>query len=216
MVTNARTLTQKQPKAAPHPEGNTGFLSEASRLGPRLKRIRQQKELTIQAVAEKAGIAKSTISKIENDQLSPTFDVLQRLAVGLGIDLAQLFSSDLGSPPAGRRSITKAGGGDFVETKEYVYEALATELSCKKIFPLKATIRARSLEEFGGWVKHEGEEFLIVVSGEVRVFTEYYEPATLKVGDSIYFDSQMGHACVSIGPEDAQVIWVCSQLVLDV
>jgi mannose-6-phosphate isomerase-like protein (cupin superfamily) len=83
-------------------------------------------------------------------------------------------------------------------------------------FPLKARIRARSLDEFGGWVKHEGEEFLIVVSGEVRLFTKYYEPATLMPGDSVYLDSQMGHACVSIGSDDAQVIWVCTQVVLDV
>jgi transcriptional regulator with XRE-family HTH domain len=216
LVTNARTLTRKQSKAIPQPDGITAFPSEAGSLGRRLKRIRQQKELTMQAVAERAVIAKSTISKIENDQLSPTFDVLQRLAIGLDIDLSQLFSSDLGSTPAGRRSITKAGNGDFVETKEYVYEALATELCSKKMFPLKARIRARSLDEFGGWVKHEGEEFLIVVSGEVRLFTKYYEPATLMPGDSVYLDSQMGHACVSIGSDDAQVIWVCTQVVLDV
>jgi len=65
-------------------------------------------------------------------------------------------------------------------------------------------------------VKHEGEEFLFVISGEVRVFTEYYEPATLGTGDSIYLDGQMGHACVSTSADDAEVIWVCSQLVLEI
>jgi len=216
LITNARNMARKQPKATPLPEPAAGFLAENGKLGARLKRIRQQKEITMQAVAERGGIARSTISKIENDQLSPTFDVLQRLAVGLDVDLAELFSSDMSNVPAGRRSITRAGAGDFVETKEYVYEALATELRSKKLFPLKATIRARSLEEFGGWVKHEGEEFLIVVSGEVRVYTEYYEPAVLKPGDSVYLDSQMGHACVSVGAADAQVIWVCTQIVLEV
>lgn len=215
MVTNARNLTKKQPKPVPQLEALEPFASEDG-LGTRIKRIRQQKEMTIQVVAERAGIARSTISKIENDQLSPTFDVLQRLAVGLDVDLAQLFSSDMAGAPAGRRSITRSGGGDFVETKEYLYEALATELRSKKLFPLKATIRARNLEEFGGWVKHAGEEFLVVISGEVRVHTEYYEPATLRPGDSVYLDSQMGHACVSISPEDAEVIWVCTQIVLDV
>jgi transcriptional regulator with XRE-family HTH domain len=215
LVTSARDLASKQSKPVLQPEAVGHFASDDG-LGPRIRRMRLQKGMTLQAVAERAGIARSTISKIENDQLSPTFDVLQRLAVGLGVDLAQMFSNDLASVPAGRRSITRAGAGDFVETKEYVYEALATELRSKKLFPLKATIRARSLEEFGGWVKHEGEEFLVVIRGEVRVYSEYYEPAVLRPGDSVYLDSRMGHACVSVSPEDAQVIWVCTQVALDV
>ena len=215
MIASARALTRKKSQERPDKNIERVFGAGTSDLGPRLKRIRLQKDMTIQMVADRSGVARSTISKIENDQLSPTFDLLQRLAVGLDIDLSQLFSSDLGAAPAGRRSITKSGAGDFVETKEYLYEALATELRSKKMFPLKATIRARSLEEFGGWVKHEGEEFLVVVSGEVRVFTEYYEPATLRPGDSVYLDSQMGHACVSVGEEDAQVVWVCTQVALD-
>lgn len=212
MIASARALTRKK---SDKEKDLKVFKESYASLGSRLKRIRQQKELTIQQVSDRGGIASSTISKIENDHLSPTFDIIQRLAIGLDIDLAQVFGNEISGNSGGRRSVTRSHQGDFVETKEYVYEALSTELRAKKMFPLKATIRARELEEFGGWVRHEGEEFLIVVSGEVRVYTEYYEPVDLTIGDSIYLDSQMGHACVSISPEDAQVVWVCTQVNLD-
>lgn len=214
MTANARSLAKK-PIAGPHQENDAPDPTAAnSNLGERLKRIRLQKGLTLQAVGDRASIARSTISKIENGQISPTFDLLQRLAAGLETDLAQLFSSELSTPPAGRRSVTRSGAGNILEAKEYTYEALATELRSKKMFPLKATIRAKSLEEFGGWVKHDGEEFLIVVRGEVCAYSEFYEPTVLGVGDSVYLDSRMGHAFVSIGDGDAEVVWVCSQLVL--
>lgn len=210
MVANARALSQQSRRQTPP----SAVTAENCDLGPHLKRIRQGKKLTLQAVSDRCGVARSTLSKIENSLISPTFDLLQRLAVGLEIDLSQVFSPDSAEASAGRRSITRAGAGDVVETSEYLYEALATDLRAKKMFPLKAVIRARTLEEFGGWVKHEGEEFLYVLSGEIRLFTEVYEPTTLKAGDSIYLDSRMGHACVSVSPQDAEVLWVCTQVTL--
>ena len=54
-------------------------------------------------------------------------------------------------------------------------------------------------------------ETVFVMSGEVVVYLEHYEPVVLKRGDSMYFDSTMAHACISQGPEDAKIIWVCSQ-----
>jgi hypothetical protein len=42
------------------------------------------------------------------------------------------------------------------------------------------------------------------------VHTDSYAPLELHAGDSCYFDSAMGHACISGGGEDAQVLWICS------
>ena len=47
-----------------------------------------------------------------------------------------------------------------------------------------------------------------MLSGEIQLFTEYYEPLVLQEGDSVYYDSSMGHACVSLSREDAMVLWV--------
>ena len=74
----------------------------------------------------------------------------------------------------------------------------------------RARIRARRIEEFDGWVRHEGEEFLYVLTGIVTLFTEFYEPVELRRGDSAYYDAAMGHNVVSVSPEDATVLWVTS------
>lgn len=66
------------------------------------------------------------------------------------------------------------------------------------------------MEEFGGLVKHRGEEFFMVLRGEVEFHSEFYNPARLRPGDSVYLDSQMGHALISVGKEPAEVIWISS------
>jgi len=98
-----------------------------------------------------------------------------------------------------------------METKEYAYEALAADLTAKKFIPLRMTIRVKKFEEVGDWIRHDGEEFVFVLSGEICVYTEYYQPSILKVGDSVYLDSRMGHVYTSIGPEPAEVLLVCTQ-----
>ena len=68
----------------------------------------------------------------------------------------------------------------------------------------------RSMDEFDGWVRHEGEEFLYVLTGVIRLYTEFYEPAELRRGDSAYYDATMGHNVISLSDEDATLLWVTS------
>jgi mannose-6-phosphate isomerase-like protein (cupin superfamily) len=76
------------------------------------------------------------------------------------------------------------------------------------MLPYRTTVRARAFEDFDGWVRHEGEEFLLVLSGRVRFFTEFYEPVEMGEGDSAYYDAAMGHCLISVSPEDAVILWV--------
>jgi transcriptional regulator with XRE-family HTH domain len=178
------------------------------RLGERVHRLRLAKGLTLEQAGKQSGLAPSTVSKIENDQMSPTFDVLQKLAMGLGVDMDELLTSQQRSSPSGRRSITRAGQGQRHESPNYVHEFLCTELTHKPIVPSKARIRARSIRDFPDWVRHEGDDFLLVLEGSVELHTEFYEKVTLDEGDSIYYDAGMGHICISVSPEDALVLWV--------
>ena len=178
-------------------------------LGKNLKRIRARLSMTLEAASHCTGVARSTLSKIENGQMSPTYDVLQKITVGMNIDIVDLFDANRAEAPLGRRSITRRGTGQAHETGTYGYEMLAADLSHKRMLPLRATIHARSLDDFQDWVRHQGEEFVSVLSGRVEVHTEFYAPAVLEAGDSIYFDSGMGHALVSMSKQDAEVIWVC-------
>jgi transcriptional regulator with XRE-family HTH domain len=187
--------------------------------GAALKALRRKHGWTLAEVSRRTGLPTSTLSKIENDKMSLTFDKLARVSAGLHIDIATLFNGDgsaeahAGATPTGangRRSITRAGQGKAIETKNYSHLYPAWELLNKSIIPIVAELRARSLEEFGELVRHPGEEYAYVLEGEVDLYTSLYAPVRLKTGDSIYFDSGMGHAYIAASEGPCRVLSLCS------
>lgn len=179
-------------------------------LGSRVRGIRQSKRMTLKDVANQSGLAVATLSKVENNRLSPTYENIIRLARGLDVDIAVLFSDQPQLLPHGRRSITRLGQGKVFETETYNYEMLCTDVVGKRIIPLKARIKRREWKDFSPLIKHEGEEVIYVLTGRIRLITEFYEEVILEPGDCVYFDSTMGHVCLAHGLEDAEVFWVCS------
>ncbi len=179
-------------------------------LGARVRELRRARSWTLEQAANQAGLARSTLSKIENDQMSPTFELMRKLADGLGIDMPQLFTPAKTVRVNGRRDVTRMGEGTPHVTPTYEHELLNAELSKKAMLPYRAVIRARSFDDFDGWIRHEGEEFLYVLTGKIQLFTEFYEPVDMARGDSAYYDASMGHNVVSTSSEDALVLWVTS------
>ncbi|MBL1437407.1 MAG: helix-turn-helix transcriptional regulator [Rhodobacteraceae bacterium] len=180
-------------------------------LGARLRALRKDRGWTLAQAAEAVGLARSTLSKIENGQMSPTFEAVRKLASGMGISVPQLFTPPKSGKMLARRSITRAGAGRAHITATYEHEIIAADITHKRMLPYRATVRARAFEDFDGWVRHDGEELLYVLSGEVEFFSEFYEPVRLGVGDSAYYDATMGHNMISTSAEDALVLWVTSQ-----
>ena len=191
-------------------ENGSEELAEPLNLGERVRDLRKQRKWTLEQAAQKAGLARSTLSKIENGQMSPTYDALKKLAIGLEISFPQLFTPPQKDQINGRMAVTKSGQGVDHVTTTYEHELLAESLTKKRMLPYRARIRARNVDEFGGWVRHDGEEFLYVLTGVVKLFTEFYEPVEMRRGDSAYYDASMGHNIISISEEDATILWVTS------
>lgn len=185
-------------------------VAEPLDLGTRVRELRKAQGWTLERAAQQAGLARSTLSKIENGQMSPTYDALKKLAEGLEISVPQLFTPPRSGQINGRMAVTKLGEGAAHATVTYEHELLADTLSKKKMLPYRARVRARSIEEFDGWVRHDGEEFLLVLTGVVQLYTEFYEPVEMRRGDSAYYDASMGHNVISISDEDASILWVTS------
>jgi hypothetical protein len=112
----------------------------------------------------------------------------------------------------GRRSVTRASRGFEIESRNYRFEMLCSELSHKQFVPIVAKIGRWPENMALDLVRHDGEEFVYVLDGAVTLLTDVYEPLHLAVGDSCYFDSSMGHALTSAGKDDALVLWVSSNL----
>lgn len=148
--------------------------------------------------------------------MSLSFDKLTRIAKGLQIDLGVLFGALPSAGPdgapqaAGRRSLTRAGEGQLIDTLNYRHVYPATDLLNKRMTPIVAEIRAKTLKEFGKMIRHTGEEYVYVLEGEVELHSELYAPVRLRVGDSIYFDSSMGHAYLAACDGPCRVLSVCS------
>jgi transcriptional regulator with XRE-family HTH domain len=183
-------------------------------LGTVMKSIRSRNGWTLKEMSAKSGIPVSTLSKVEHDRLTLSYDKLQQLSQRLSIRMADLFAeeeSDSAPRVTGRRSVGTIEQAVRVTTDNYDYHYLCTDLRQKRMIPIITRIRAHSAREFGELVRHQGEEFIYVLEGEIEIHTEFYDPVALKTGQGIYLDSSMGHAyVVAEGFDEALVLGVCS------
>lgn len=190
-------------------------MTTALDLGARLRHLRKARQHTLSSLAALSGVAVSTISKIENGALSPTLDKVLRLAEGLELSIGQLIGDEKSEidkrPPNSRLLASRKDDGIIIDTQNYKYRYLCAEITNKRMVPIHARIKASNLQEFGPLEQHGGEEFLIVLEGEIEVHSEFYAPVTLKRGESIYLDSTMGHAYLNAGDQDAEVFCVCTE-----
>ncbi|MGE4327679.1 MAG: helix-turn-helix domain-containing protein, partial [Pseudodonghicola sp.] len=87
-------MTSKDPKSIIRiaRAGEPEISAEPLDLGARVRELRKARNWTLEQAATQAGLARSTLSKIENGQMSPTYEALKKLAVGLEISVPQLFT----------------------------------------------------------------------------------------------------------------------------
>lgn len=181
-------------------------------MGQRVKALREARGLTLQVLSDRSGLAISTISKIERGLMAPTYDRFSGLAKGLGVDVSELFSARGGLFEAGTVDVARAGDFGYLETENYTYEMLFTDVRAKAMTPMLGTLKPLEKMQFDRMVSHPGEEFLMVLKGQVVVQLEGREDVTLATGDSIYFDSGRGHLYAADAEEEARILVVCTHL----
>lgn len=188
---------------------------DRERVGERLRMLRKSQGLTLKALSECSGVALSTLSKIELGQISVSYEKLAAAAHALNVDIAQLFDARASMANAGSRAAvvvrTTPQEAPRYDADNYDYRMLATDFPAKRMTPLLGTIVARDLSSFADYVRHAGQEFVLVLSGKVRILFETGEAIELARRESAYFDSGVGHVYLSTGKGDAQVVVVMSE-----
>jgi transcriptional regulator with XRE-family HTH domain len=183
-------------------------------LGRLLRGLRQRNDWTLKEMSKRTGIPLSTLAKVEHDRLTLTYDKLLQLSERLKIRMSELFAEPTDGPEqpvTARRSIGRLDRAVRVNTRNYDYYYLCAELRRKRMIPVLTRIRAKSVDEFGELLHHAGEEYIYVLEGRVEIHTEFYDPVVLETGESVYIDSNMGHAYVAAeGCDQATVLGVCS------
>lgn len=162
-------------------------------------------------VSKRTGIAASTLSRVESNGASLSYEKLMRLCEGLSVDIAEFFrprSNESAPVPVTARRSLDVGAGPIVDTPVYLQRYLHTDISGKKLIPVITERLLQSPQEFGDFHHHPGEEFIYVLSGTLQLYTEFYAPMEVRAGQSVYIDSTMGHAYIRSGSESCRILSV--------
>lgn len=176
-------------------------------LAQRIKRWREARGWNQQSLADRAGFARSTLSKIENGLLSPTFEILLKLAKGFNCDLADLVRTEI-PVFAGRMIVERAAAGAPIDSPNTRLWPLGAALRGWPFQSMLVEFTQASLEDFGEWNRHDTDDMLYVLSGTLILHTEGYAPATLNPGDAVHFDGSMPHACLSAPPGPCRCLYI--------
>lgn len=183
-------------------------------IGSLLRSLRARNDWTLKEMSERCGIPLSTLSKVEHDRLTLSYDKLLQLSQRLNLRMSELFaeSDDTAAPRVtARRSIGRVEDAARFSTPNYDYFFMCAELRHKRMIPILTRVRAKNLDEFGQLERHSGEEYIYVLQGRVEIHTEFYDTVVLEAGESAYIDSNMGHAYTAAeGCDEALLLGVCS------
>ena len=178
-------------------------------IGRTLAELRQSRGWTLKTLSEATGVSVPVLSKIENNQTGISFETAMKIMGSLSLTLDELTGTRRAPPPAtGRRRVNTAGSALRIPSINRNYELFATELRQKRMVPMITTVDVRRVEDWGPLSRHDGEEWMYVLSGSIALHTEFYAPLVMKAGDSVYIDSGMGHAMVALDEAQARVLSV--------
>lgn len=178
-------------------------------LAQRIGRLRKERKLTLQQVADLTGLTRSMISKIENFRITPSLPSLGRIAAALGVTMAELLDGldDKPNVVVLRKSERTLIRRDYPQSS-LVYQALAHTRPNKLMEPFIVEVPAGDMKR--NRLPHEGEEFFIVIQGAIDY--EYGdETFHLQEGDSVYADGNIKHRLVNTGILPARVLIVFSK-----
>lgn len=173
--------------------------SSAAAIGPRLRRLRAKRDVSLAEVAEAAGISVGFLSALERSQMTASVGTLRRLARYYRTNIVDFFdATELNTRlvKPSRRKVLEAGPGVRMELLAWGNKVMEPHLF--RIAP-----QAGSGESYA----HEGEEFLFVIRGELQIALDG-EEYHLKRGDSFYFESATPHHWKNPGRSETWLLWV--------
>lgn len=183
----------------------------AVELGAKLRARRAAAGLTLQEVADEAGVSRSFLSQVERGLVSPSIATLRRVAEALATPMAHFFggagdgaAADPGAQPhtviaRHQRKRLRAPGTRFT------YELLGPAAGSAIEFLWGYFDPGASAPEAGGWSRHEGDEAFVCVRGSVA-FVLDGEEHVIEEGDSIAFDCTRPHRIENRGHTRAELI----------
>jgi len=180
-------------------------------VGKKIEIIRNQKNITIEQLAERCGFSTEMMSRIEQDQAIPSLGHLIKVARVLGVRLGTFLDDmDTLGPIVTRKSTLKQGisfsNKNSGSNADLDFYPMASDKSGRHMEPFLVDIKPSKTGEYN-LSSHEGEEFIYVLNGNVEI-SYGKETYLLSEGDSIYYDSLVDHHVHSADQAPAQILGV--------
>ncbi|SNX95278.1 transcriptional regulator, XRE family with cupin sensor [Geodermatophilus sabuli] len=164
-------------------------------VGPRLRALRTDRDLTLAAVSATTGISVSTLSRLESGQRRPTLELLLPLARAYQVALDDLVDT----PPTGDPRVHQSPFEHEGVTMVPLTRQSGGLQAYKQTFPPRS--RTGDMEQ----KTHEGYEWLYVLSGRLRLLLGARD-FVLSTGEVVEFDTRVPHAFGNPFPEPAEVL----------
>jgi transcriptional regulator with XRE-family HTH domain len=207
MVRTAEGKTRPARRPAPWRRDGDG-----GQLGRKIQLVRERRGLSLSEASRLTSVAGSTLSKIENGRMSPTFDVVTRIMRGLQISPAFLFrrtGATAQHPPV---AVDRRKEAIVISIPGADYEILCADNVAKDLFPSVVTLRARSHHEP---VAHTGEEFVMVLDGTLEVSFKGGASHRLARDECLHFDSTLPHSFRALGGRPVRFLAVSNRAALE-
>jgi transcriptional regulator with XRE-family HTH domain len=168
------------------------IVAALDQVGPRLRKVRELRGVTLTDVAERTGISKSTLSRLENGRRRPSLELLLPLAQAYRVPLDDLVGAPEVGDPRIRLKPRRVNGRTVLPlTRPGGIQAWKIVIPRTQSRPLPRT--------------HDGFEWLYVLSGRMRLVLGEQD-LVLRVGEAAEFDTQVPHWFGSTGDEPAEVL----------
>jgi transcriptional regulator with XRE-family HTH domain len=164
-----------------------------SAVGPRLRALRQERDITLSALAESTGISVSTLSRLESGQRKPTLELLLPLAQAYGVPLDDLA----GGPATGDPRVHLRP----VQRRDMAVVPLTRRPGGIQAYKMVIPVRRSTPDP----QVHEGYEWLYVLNGELRLILGDHD-VVLRPGEAAEFDTRVPHWFGSLGDKPAEVL----------
>jgi len=168
--------------------------------GKRLAKLRKERNMSLQSLANETGLATSYLSQIEKAEVIPPVAVILQLSRALEIDSGILLKEE-------KKQIGAKAHDDYQKrTEDYSYRNLTPDAQHKHLKAFKVFIDPRS-DHKGVSYQHLGEEFIYVLKGELEVMVGENR-SVLKSGECIHFNSSIVHKLRNLSTQKAELLVV--------
>ena len=178
------------------------------KIGKRLRQLRKEKNITLEDLSKKSGVALATLSRMENNKMTGTIQSHTSICKSLGVSIAELYQELEDESKVIEPVLRSQRTEHFVHSKKAKYELLVMKAMEKKLMPLmiKMATGGETQEEKN---KPGVEKFIYVLTGTIDT-TVADQKYSLKKGDSLYFDASLPHTLKNTSKSEAEAICIVS------